>query len=390
MKNLAPQILLSLSLLFTSLTQSAFANEVSFNTHKGYFTQAQFQTKDLEDYSTYKNIKTGFNQSSSSLGTIIAFHKRYGTAPFVIIDKNRKALMSFDSRGHLIETVFVQIPASDELEKGGAGIYAYYSFDENNHYLMAESNRQISKVYSANIKFNTGTTVYILPTEQQKHKFRIKNKRIIFNAAKTFKNRPANNYSPTSKDAEEVSITEKSGTDFTKTFLQTLQQEKSQLMRLLKIDNDDYNMLVEFSYGVMSPETNFGKNWKYKIKEMAPYIVSVAKGNGLNTDRNSRGPTQIKRIPDVIIETYGIDKSDLKDAKAAAITTLAFNADLLRDLRANAHKHPKITEENIQDYLYYFYQGKRWEIRDGTGVPSSNISIMKIKKAIQGLTIQHQ
>lgn len=390
MKNLAPQILLSLSLLFTSLTQSAFANEVSFNTHKGYFTQAQFQTKDLEDYSTYKNIKTGFNQSSSSLGTIIAFHKRYGTAPFVIIDKNRKALMSFDSRGHLIETVSVQIPASDELEKGGAGIYAYYSFDENNHYLMAESNRQISKVYSANIKFNTGTTVYILPTEQQKHKFRIKNKRIIFNAAKTFKNRPANNYSPTSKDAEEVSITEKSGTDFTKTFLQTLQQEKSQLMRLLKIDNDDYNMLVEFSYGVMSPETNFGKNWKYKIKEMAPYIVSVAKGNGLNTDRNSRGPTQIKRIPDVIIETYGIDKSDLKDAKAAAITTLAFNADLLRDLRANAHKHPKITEENIQDYLYYFYQGKRWEIRDGTGVPSSNISIMKIKKAIQGLTIQHQ
>ena len=390
MKNLAPQILLSLSLLFTSLTQSAFANEVSFNTHKGYFTQAQFQTKDLEDYSTYKNIKTGFNQSSSSLGTIIAFHKRYGTAPFVIIDKNRKALMSFDSRGHLIETVSVQIPASDVLEKGGAGIYAYYSFDENNHYLMAESNRQISKVYSANIKFNTGTTVYILPTEQQKHKFRIKNKRIIFNAAKTFKNRPANNYSPTSKDAEEVSITEKSGTDFTKTFLQTLQQEKSQLMRLLKIDNDDYNMLVEFSYGVMSPETNFGKNWKYKIKEMAPYIVSVAKGNGLNTDRNSRGPTQIKRIPDVIIETYGIDKSDLKDAKAAAITTLAFNADLLRDLRANAHKHPKITEENIQDYLYYFYQGKRWEIRDGTGVPSSNISIMKIKKAIQGLTIQHQ
>ena len=390
MKNLAPQILLSLSLLFTSLTQSAFANEVSFNTHKGYFTQAQFQTKDLEDYSTYKNIKTGFNQSSSSLGTIIAFHKRYGTAPFVIIDKNRKALMSFDSRGHLIETVSVQIPASDELEKGGAGIYAYYSFDENNHYLMAESNRQISKVYSANIKFNTGTTVYILPTEQQKHKFRIKNKRIIFNAAKTFKNRPANNYSPTSKDAEEVSITEKSGTDFTKTFLQTLQQEKSQLMRLLKIDNDDYNMLVEFSYGVMSPETNFGKNWKYKIKEMAPYIVSIAKGNGLNTDRNSRGPTQIKRIPDVIIETYGIDKSDLKDAKAAAITTLAFNADLLRDLRANAHKHPKITEENIQDYLYYFYQGKRWEIRDGTGVPSSNISIMKIKKAIQGLTIQHQ
>ena len=390
MKNLAPQILLSLSLLFTSLTQSAFANEVSFNTHKGYFTQAQFQTKDLEDYSTYKNIKTGFNQSSSSLGTIIAFHKRYGTAPFVIIDKNRKALMSFDSRGHLIETVSVQIPASDELEKGGAGIYAYYSFDENNHYLMAESNRQISKVYSANIKFNTGTTVYILPTEQQKHKFRIKNKRIIFNAAKTFKNRPANNYSPTSKDAEEVSITEKSGTDFTKTFLQTLQQEKSQLMRLLKIDNDDYNMLVEFSYGVMSPETNFGKNWKYKIKEMAPYIVSVAKGNGLNTDRNSRGPTQIKRIPDVIIETYGIDKSDLKDAKATAITTLAFNADLLRDLRANAHKHPKITEENIQDYLYYFYQGKRWEIRDGTGVPSSNISIMKIKKAIQGLTIQHQ
>ncbi len=390
MKNLAPQILVSLSLLFTSQPHWAFANEVSFNNHKGYFTQASFQSKDLEDYSSYKNIKTGFNQSSSSLGTIITFHKRYGASPFAVVDKNRKALMSFDSRGNLIETVSVQTISGDEIDKGGSGIYAYYSFNNDDHYLMAESNRTVYKVYTGNISFNTGTTVYVLPTEQQKHKFRIKNKRIIFNAAKTYKNRPANNYSPTSKEADEITINEKSGTDFTKTFLQTLQEEKSQLMRLLKIDNDDYNMLVEFSYGVMSPETNFGKNWKYKIKEMAPYIVSVAKGNGLNTDRNSRGPTQIKRIPDVIIDTYGIDKSDLKDAKAAAITTLAFNADLLRDLRANAHNHPKITEENIQDYLYYFYQGKRWEIRDGTGVPTSNISIMKIKKAILGITISHR
>ena len=159
-------------------------------------------------------------------------------------------------------------------------------------------------------------------------------------------------------------------------------------MELLKLENDEYNMLAEFAFGVLSPETDFGKNWKYRVKQSVPVVVSIMKGNGFDTSENSRGPTQIKQIPEVIAEKYGIEKNELYKPENAAITTLAFVAAQLQELRNMAASNPAITEETLQDYLYYLYNGRRNEIRKGTATPDKNIAIQKIKAAIKQIHIE--
>jgi hypothetical protein len=53
-----------------------------------------------------------------------------------------------------------------------------------------------------------------------------------------------------------------------------------------------------------------------------------------------------------------------------------------------ANRHPDISEENLQDYVYYLYQGRRYELKEGTATPEKNHSIQKIKAAIRHLTIE--
>ena len=47
--------------------------------------------------------------------------------------------------------------------------------------------------------------------------------------------------------------------------------------------------------------------------------------------------------------------------------------------------HKLINEENIQNYLYYLYQGKRLEIKEALATPESNLAIKKIMNVVSGL-----
>nr|BFD62260.1 hypothetical protein BdHM001_09410 [Bdellovibrio sp. HM001] len=339
-----------------------------------------------EKYETYIQKRHAVNQKAD-LDVIRYFHTHYGDSAYVVIDKKQKQLLYFRQDGVELSRTGLETFAGDEINSGGAGIYFYASQSAGFHFLQAERDNLTRAVFKSNASVPVGTPVYVLPATTE-HRFRIRNHRLTFGASKVFRNRVAYNYTPLNRDFKKVSITVNLQDSFTKAYVKALQDEKSTLMALLRIEDDDYNMLAQFAFGVLAPETDYGQNWKYKIKELAPVLVSLAKGNGFDTDANSRGPTQIKRIPEVIIEHYKMEKSDLKDPKSAAVATLAFCADLMKDLRNVAHYHPEITEETLQNYLYYLYQGRRWEIREATATPDKNASIRKIKSAISLLSIQ--
>lgn len=339
-----------------------------------------------ENYETYIQKRHTINRRGD-LEVIQHFHANYGDSPYVVVDKKQKQMLYFRQDGVQLSHAQIETYPGDEINSGGAGIYFYASQASGFHFLQAERDNLTRAVFKSNTSVPVGTPVYVLPATSEHH-FRIRNHKLTFGASKVFRNRVAYNYTPLNRDFKKIAITVKLKDSFTQAYVKALQDEKSTLMGLLRIEDDDYNMLAQFAFGVLAPETDYGQNWKYKIKELAPVLVSLAKGNGFDTDANSRGPTQIKRIPETIIEHYKMEKSDLKDPKSAAIATLAFSADLMKDLRNVAYHHPEITEETLQSYLYYLYQGRRWEIRNATATPDKNASIRKIKSAISLLSIQ--
>lgn len=340
-----------------------------------------------ENFRTYISKRHDINRKDN-LEVIRFFHSQYGDAPFAVVNKNEKLIQFFRADGQELSRNSIEAYPGDELNSGGAGIYNFTAQQNGFVFLQAERDLQIRAAFKTNASLSRDMVVYVLP-ETADHRFRIRNHRLTFGAAKVFRNRMAYNYSPLNRTFKTVQIKVDLQDSFAQSYAQALQDEKTTLMGLLSIEDDEYNMLAEFAFGVMSPETNYGKNWKYRLKEFAPVVIALLKGNGLDTDENSRGPTQIKRIPQVIIDKYKMEKSDLKDPRSAAIATLAFSADLLKDLRNVAWQHPAIVEENLQDYLYYLYQGRRWEIRDATATPDQNASIKKIKKAVLLMTIQN-
>lgn len=340
-----------------------------------------------EDFRTYIGKRHEINRKDN-LEVIRFFHGNYGDAPFAVVNKKEKLIQFFRADGQELSRNSIETYPGDELNSGGAGIYHFTTQQDGFVFLQAERDLQIRAAFKTSASLSRDMVVYVLP-ETADHHFRIRNHRLTFGAAKVFRNRMAYNYSPMNRAFKTVQIKVDLNDSFAQNYAQALQDEKTTLMGLLNIEDDEYNMLAEFAFAVMAPETNYGKNWKYRLKELAPVVIALLKGNGLDTDENSRGPTQIKRIPQVIIDKYKMEKSDLKDPKSAAIATLAFSADLLKDLRNVAWQHPAIVEENLQDYLYYLYQGRRWEIRNATATPDQNASIKKIKKAVLLMTIQN-
>lgn len=340
----------------------------------------------FESFQDYTKIRNEVNRKSNT--EIISFyHKELQPSDFAIVDKKNKILNVYDSSGKLLKQEKVTTYPGDEKNEGGAGIYYFAGTKSSYTYGKTQSDEEIRGLFFGEVQLPIGTPIYLLP-ESEDHKFRLRNEELIFNASRVLRHRPDFNYSPINNKIRhsqfDVAVTD----SFSKRYVRTLQNEKATLMQLLKIDNDEYNMLAEFAFGVLSPETDFGSNWKYQLKQTAPVVVSILKGNGLDTSRNSRGPTQIKQIPPVISEHYKIEKGDLKVPENAAVTTLAFVAEQIKELRNMAHLHQDISEETLQDYMYYLYQGRRYEVREGTATPERNLSIQKIKAAIELLSIR--
>jgi len=322
----------------------------------------------------------------SNLETIKHFHKFYGVSDFAVVSKKDKTLTLFDESARVLKKITIQLSSLDDrMNAGGAGIYYGAIEDGNSYYAKALSDKGMREIFKLKQSVRLDGPLYILPQETGLHKFRIKNKRLAFSGYQFYRKSRNYNYSIDSATKFKLEIKHNYKSSFVADYINTLEKEKNRLMQILKVDNDDYNILAGFAIGVLAPESDFGKNWKYVLKEFLPGAVSLAKGNGLDTSKNSRGPTQLKVIPEEIMDQYGITKTNLTDPENAAVTTIAISADFLRQLRNLGVNHKSINEENIQNYLYYLYQGKRVQIKEALATPEDNLAIRKIMNVVLGL-----
>jgi hypothetical protein len=338
-------------------------------------------------FNSYRK-STAIIHNVSNLETIKHFHQFYGLSNFVVLNKKEGTITLFDESARVLRILPVIVSSLDDrMNAGGAGIYYGGFFDGVIYYSKAISDKGMREVFrlKQDNHFQVDGPLYILPTEINAHKFRIKNKRLAFSGYQFYRKSQNYNYSIDTSIKFRLEIKNNYKSNFVINYINTLEKEKSRLMQILKIDNDDYNILAGFAIGVLSPESNFGKNWKYVLKEFLPGVISLAKGNGLDTSKNSRGPTQLKVIPDIIMDQYGITKVNLTDPENAAVATIAISADFLKQLRNLGVNDQSINEENIQNYIYYLYQGKRVQIKEASATPENNLAIKKIMNVVNGL-----
>lgn len=318
---------------------------------KGRFDDDRGLLNSSLSFDEYFEKKTELNKLDD-VETIKGYHQYILDVDYAIVEKKKKSIKLFNSDGFMIDEGSVNIGLSDKVNHSGAGVYQVNEGEDGKITFTSEKGQK-SHSFESSITLPLGTKVYILG-EEEGNKFVIKNYKLNFVSDK--KRDHYNSYNYSGKDKlffeSEFSVPGNEN-DFLQTYLDTLGEEKEELMELYGMDSETYNQVALFAYGVLLPESSFGKDLKYSVKEAAPFLVSLAKGNWFDTSMNSRGPTQIKRIPKKIIEKYGMDKSDLKRPRNSAIATVGFTYELLQELKAISHKHPDINRDNIYDYLYY-------------------------------------
>jgi hypothetical protein len=196
-------------------------------------------------------------------------------------------------------------------------------------------------------------------------------------------------------DIQILTVDPKLNTRFNRRFLTTLASEKSKLMMIYGLQNREYNRLALMAFGVLGRETKFAQSPKYFFKEHFQLVVSTAKRieaieHGVDYHFiNSRGPTQIKRLPSKIAENYSFDINHLGIPENAAVATLGFLAECLSETktRARVRKLDFINQENIYDYILYSYFGSTRQLISRTATPTENIYIKTVKGYIHGVVL---
>lgn len=338
-----------------------------------------------ETFSDYNSLRKFVNTQGDLV--VIGTYQRLNPSRYAIVDKKSKTLYVLDENENRLATEKIITYSGDELDRGGSGIYTFAGQKEGVYYGRAERDGSVHALFKGEGPLEKGMTLYVVP-ETTKHRFRIRNHRITFNARDVIKNLPEYNYSPRNLEVKQSRFTVDRTDEFSKRYVRALQDEKPRLMEIYRLENDEYNMLAEFAYGVLAPETNYGRNAKYRFKETFPYIPSILKGNGFDTSENSRGPTQIKEIPELIAAHYRIEKHELYIPEKAAIATLGKSAEFLTEIRNRATQHPGINEETLQNYMYYLYQGRKSEIVNKSATPYFNIKSNQIREAIKSFHIE--
>jgi hypothetical protein len=269
--------------------------------------------------------------------------------------------------------------------------------------------------------------IYILPTDER-NQFIVKNGALAFTTFRKKIQYWNYNYSPKNnafKANRTIIVNDQIDSDVAKKFIATLDQEKAKLMALYNLENDEYNELARLAFGILGQESEIGENFVYYLKEAMPsgvaYLKEVKgairkakaegrekgfwsglgkyqdektriereykKRGGLPTFKNSRGSTQIKRVPKKIFEAYGFTKETLHMADHAAVATLGFLAQSLGELKAKEKFHPEINFNTRFDYLHYIYMGMSKEIVNATGIPEHNIYYRHMRKFGEGIRI---
>ena len=174
----------------------------------------------------------------------------------------------------------------------------------------------------------------------------------------------------------------------TQAFLHALSDNKFELMALYQasapVSDSEYNLLAQMCVGILGRESTFFTSRKYWAKENIPFLVPIAKFlMGKSGDPiDSRGPTQIKIVPKLIHETYGIVPQNLYVPENAAIATMGFLIESLDELknRITLNHLKYINPSNYVDYLPYIYLGETRKLIAGSATPDTNIYVQDMKK----------
>ncbi len=172
-------------------------------------------------------------------------------------------------------------------------------------------------------------------------------------------------------------------------FTLALKTHKFEIMELYKIHGAEYNLLAHMAIGILGRESLFFTSTRYKIKETFPWAISMLKvlrhylnPGSRSPDNNSRGPTQIKIVPTKIAETYKVTAETLYQPENAAVATMGFLIEALRELKQRARNNQLefVVPQTYADYLPYIYFGKTRALFDGTATPDQNIYIQDMRK----------
>jgi hypothetical protein len=200
--------------------------------------------------------------------------------------------------------------------------------------------------------------------------------------------------------------------EFAKRFVTALGEYKQTLMQAYNLSDSQYNKLAVVAFGILGVETKFTGSLKYKGKEQLPGLVKLGKQlkqfskilkqpnvslkeawdeAGQSVTINSRGGTQIKRVPTKIYQMFQVGRRDLDEPEWSAVATLGFLADSLAEIRIMAHNAQPdgkllfINEENIYDYIPFIYLGKSTLLKNGTADAAKEPYVKGIRENMQFL-----
>lgn len=177
-------------------------------------------------------------------------------------------------------------------------------------------------------------------------------------------------------------------------FLLALRDRKAEIKQLYGVSDQEYNLLAQIAIGILGRESEFFTNTRYWAKEHLPGAVWIVKWflscqTGVAPDLDSRGPTQIKVVPQPIEETYGIRPETLYIPENAALATIGFLIESLTELknRVEINDLDFVTPETYADYLPYIYFGGTKKLINHTATPDTNIYVRDMKKYMSWIEI---
>ncbi|MEN0060286.1 MAG: hypothetical protein AAGB31_15715 [Bdellovibrio sp.] len=169
-------------------------------------------------------------------------------------------------------------------------------------------------------------------------------------------------------------------------FVQALAAHKTEIRNLYTVSSAEYNFLAHMSMGILGRESLFFESKRYYLKETFPDLIRAAKVirsyfYDVPLSDNSRGPTQIKKVPERIARHYQVTPENLYIPQNAAVATMGFLIESLQELknRIVSNRLDFITPGNYIDYLPYLYFGSTRALLNGTATPESNIYVKNMK-----------
>lgn len=172
-------------------------------------------------------------------------------------------------------------------------------------------------------------------------------------------------------------------------FIQALSAHKPDLQILYRIDGQEYNLLAHMAVGILGRESHFFHSRRYQVKEDFPWAVRTLKimsaylhGKKAGPSASSRGPTQIKVVPERVENFYHIQEEDLCIPENAALATMGFLIEALQELKQRVvQSHlTEINPSNYVDYLPYIYFGASRALVEKRATPEKNIYVRDMKK----------